>query len=535
MKKILTLTAVIVIVCSNLFVFSAVGKTVSIQETENKIREHQISYSDKYGIQWEMNYGSDSWYGARYEGPQAIGDCDNDDENELLVAGRDSRIQVFEWDENQQTYLETHTIHPPFYPKQTSDAGGFAIGDLTGDGKNEIAATWNAAVYKWNGKKYSLIGMNSYVFNNGGGNGDCFIGDCDNDGQNELIMSGGPIRDGGTAEEIVVFGFHGGLLVKEAVWNNPDFRYTYVYMAGCGDVDDDGENEIVCGSGLKVWVLDWNKQTKSFDSTVIKECNPDAWQYPFACVCKDSDMDGKNEINVGYSTPEISVFKWDGNKYVEVFNKYWEGEESLIEALDVGDVDDDGVNEICAGTNLVHILGWDGTTYVEEDVLPTWGGLAVMNIGDCDNDGHNEIHCGSVWIDQGEDYMAWVYKYGWETNNEPSEEGKGRLKVTIQNKLDASLGGGSVAAWNLKTKTWYDIQPITNEWGSYYRYNLPAGEYLLRAHVEGYKTQETNIVIEKGKETIYTFSLQPTPRGRVANNILFNLIEKILSHYYTKK
>jgi len=214
MKKILTLTAVIVIVCSNLFVFSAVGKTVSIQETENKIREHQISYSDKYGIQWEMNYGSDSWYGARYEGPQAIGDCDNDDENELLVAGRDSRIQVFEWDENQQTYLETHTIHPPFYPKQTSDAGGFAIGDLTGDGENEIAATWNAAVYKWNGKKYSLIGMNSYVFNNGGGNGDCFIGDCDNDGQNELIMSGGPIRDGGTAEEIVVLGFRGGVLVK---------------------------------------------------------------------------------------------------------------------------------------------------------------------------------------------------------------------------------------------------------------------------------------------------------------------------------
>jgi len=320
MKKILTITVAIVIACSNLFVFLTVGKTISIQETENKIGEHQISYSDKYGIQWEMNYGSDSWYGARYEGPQAIGDCDNDGENELLVAGRDSRIQVFEWDENQQTYLETHTIHPPFYPKQTSCAGGFAIGDLTGDGKNEIAATWNAAVYKWNGKKYSLIGMNSYVFNNGGGNGDCFIGDCDNDGQNELIMSGGPIRDGGTAEEIVVFGFHGGLLVKEAVWNNPDFRYTYVYMAGCGDVDDDGENEIVCGSGFKVWVLDWNKQTKSFDSTVIKECDPDAWQYPFACVCKDSDMDGKNEINVGYSTPEISVFKWNGNKYVEVFN-----------------------------------------------------------------------------------------------------------------------------------------------------------------------------------------------------------------------
>ena len=85
----------------------------------------------------------------------------------------------------------------------------------------------------------------------------------------------------------------------------------------------------------------------------------------------------------------------------------------IIEGLDVGDVDDDGIAEVCAGTDLIHVLQWNGSTYVEEAVLPTFGDLAVLNIGDCDNDGKNEIHAGSVIVDIGEDFMAWIFKYGW--------------------------------------------------------------------------------------------------------------------------
>jgi len=53
----------------------------------------------------------------------------------------------------------------------------------------------------------------------------------------------------------------------------------------------------------------------------------------------------------------------------------------------------DGIAEVCAGTNLVHILQWNGFTYIEEAVLPTFGGLAVV-----------------------QDFMSWVFKYGWESN-----------------------------------------------------------------------------------------------------------------------
>ena len=94
-----------------------------------------------YGIQWEMSYETEDWYGARYEGSQPIGDCDNNEDNELLISGRDAMIRVMKWDEELMIYEEPHVLRCPFHPFRRSDAGGMAIGDITRDGENEIAAT----------------------------------------------------------------------------------------------------------------------------------------------------------------------------------------------------------------------------------------------------------------------------------------------------------------------------------------------------------------------------------------------------------
>ena len=379
--------------------------------------------NEEYYVQWEMNYGSDESYAPRYEGPQPIGDCDNDGDNELLIGGRDAVLRVMEWDETKKTYEETHSLHCPFYRwhyllkflklgNGPIDAGGFAIGDLTGDGKNEIAVTWYAAIHKWIAGKYRIICFNPWVYQNNKGNADCYIGDCDNDGKNEFIMSGGPMRHGSILPQIVVYKWNGWRLVKAAEWYDSD-TYGYVYMAGLGDIDEDNENEIVCGSANKVVVLDWDKENKEFIPTIIKYTS--GFDRPFACICKDSDMDGKNEIHVGYWSPKISIFEWNGNNFVTKFEKEWIGEGALIEGLDVGDVDHDGKPEVCAGTHHIHILEWNGFTYIEEDVIDeTFGSLSVVAIGDCDNDGKNEINAGSVMKYQGQDFMSWVFKYGIE-------------------------------------------------------------------------------------------------------------------------
>ena len=376
------------------------------------------------------NYGPD-WRGGRYEGPQPIGDCDNDGKNELLIAGRDSTIHVMKWDEASETYVESAALHSPFYPmfllrqyftgEEPPNAGGFAIGDVTGDGENEIVATWYGAVYKYISGKYHIIGFNSWIFANGGANGDCYVGDCDNDGKNEIIMSGG----GGSREEpvpeIVILKWNDYRLEKLAVYDDPVFGYAY--MMGLGDVDNDGENEIAVGitnwrvgpfENHKVVVLDWNKATQSFDPTVIFETN-NRDDSPFGGWCADSDNDGKDEIHVGFGSPKIKIFEYEDNNYFLKYEKEWPGEDSLIEGLNIGDVDDDGIPEVCAGTDIVHILQWDGSTYVEEAVInETYGDLAVLNIGDCDNDGKNEINVAPVFVDDGQDYITWVFKYGWE-------------------------------------------------------------------------------------------------------------------------
>jgi hypothetical protein len=134
--------------------------------------------------------------------------------------------------------------------------------------------------------------------------------------------------------------------------------------------------------------------------------------YPFGSVAKDSDGDGFPEIHVTFYTPELHIYEWNGTGYHKKWSMRWPGEEGTIEAIDVGDVDNDGITEVCVGTDLIHILEWNGQEYVQEYVITdTFGLLAVTAVGDCDNDGKNEIHAGSVDVPQGLPYMAWIFKH----------------------------------------------------------------------------------------------------------------------------
>jgi len=396
--------------------------------SSNIAAPNHLSASDSsYMVQWQCNYGPD-WSGGRFQGPQPIGDCDNDGENELLIGGRDGALRVMEWNASSQTYRETATLHSPFYlyfliremltGQSPPDAGGFAIGDVTNDGENEIAATWYGAIYKYIDGAYALIGLNSWIFRNGGGNGDCYIGDCNNDGENELIMSGGGGLPTKPVPEIVILKWDGIQLKKISSYDFP--AYGYAFMAGLGDPDNDGENELTVGftnyqngpnEYNKVMVLNWDKTTDEFKSTDIYSTR--GWNgAPFGGWCADSDADGIDEIHVGYVDPCISIFDWNGETYDLIYEIKWDGEGMLIEGMNIGDVDADGIVEVCAGTDIVHILQWDGTTYVEEAVIDiSYGDLAVVNVGDCDNDGLNEISVAPVFVDDGQDYIQWVFKH----------------------------------------------------------------------------------------------------------------------------
>jgi hypothetical protein len=412
MKKLIPSIMIVLIVS-----MSSMGITNAFSYSNNiDTKASTQATSIGYGLQWMIEYGNSPWTDARFQGPQPIGDSDNDGKNELLISGRDCAIRIMKWDENEQTYSQVYVLRPPLYPFNRCDAGGMAIGDVTNDGKNEIAATWYTAFYTYFSGKYWLRGMNPWIFFHNGGSADCLIGDCDNDGKNELILSGGGSwQPSSPVGEITVFKWNGLYLKRVAEWNDPNAD-GYVYMAGLGDVDEDEENEIVCAYENKIIVLNWDAQNKVFVPTKIQRPSP-LMDTPFGVVCKDCDNDGKAEILLSYYNPRITIFKWNGTGYPIQFDISWPGGEPVIEGIDVGDTDDDGLNEVCAGAGVTHILQWNGTTYVEEAVLPTFGWMAVVCIGDCDNDGKNEINAGNVDVDveSGQYFTEWVFKYGWET------------------------------------------------------------------------------------------------------------------------
>ncbi len=371
-----------------------------------------------YDTQWEKNYGTIGWWSARYEGPQPIGDCDNDGQNEVLIGGRDPFLRILEWDNDDQTYYEdTRLIDPVmgigyrwlFLPQPFGSATGFGIADIDNDGLNEIGIAWGRhfSAFQWTGNHYELMGR--YIVSDNLGwetTLDCIVGDCDNDGQNEVVVTGG-YREPSTPE-IIVLSWEGNMFRQESSWNDPE-GYS-IYFPWIADVDYDGYNEIICNTN-ETLVLKYNATSHQWASNLVARYSNNEG-YPFGSVAKDSDGDELPEIHVTFYTPELHIYEWDGTGYIKKWSKMWLGEEGTIEAIDVGDVDDDGKNEVCVGTDVIHILEWDGQEYIEEYVIKdTFGLLAVTAVGDCDNDGKNEIHAGSVGVKQGLPYMAWIFKH----------------------------------------------------------------------------------------------------------------------------
>jgi len=366
----------------------------------------------QFVVQWEKSYGRIPLWSARYEGPQPVGDADNDGLNELLIGGRDPFMRVMKWDPERQTYYEQQKIMDPvpgigYSLLGLGSATGFSIADIDNDGLNEVGVAWGRhfSFFSWDGSSYQKKGM--YIVTDDSGwqtTLDCFVGDYDNDGRNEVVITG----SFNGAPNVVVVAWDGSRFVEEASWNPPGNGA--VYFPWIADVDGDGENEVVVGPGNQLVVLDWTGD--SFEATVVDEFD----SHVFGTVSKDSDGDGLPEIHVTFYDAMFAVYEWNGTGYQQKFFITWDDEWGTIEAIDVGDVDGDGVAEVCVGTNYVHIFEWNGETYEEEYVITeTYGFLAVTCVGDFDNDGLLEIHAGAVGVESLRDpYKAWIFKYHGE-------------------------------------------------------------------------------------------------------------------------
>ncbi|RKY14015.1 MAG: hypothetical protein DRP63_08950, partial [Planctomycetota bacterium] len=253
------------------------------------------------------------------------------------------------------------------------DCMDVAIGDVDNDGKNELIvgstrdshAVW---VLKWNLDHWEVVWKYDSFTALGGTQPIVHVtlGDCDNDGQIEIVCD---TDCGDNGSELYVFGWDGSTFGPEHKRGLPGTTRNPRNVT-VGDVDNDGRNEVIASIswyGRKLVVYEWNGS--QFLTSYTHNLGSD---YESAEVC-DTDNDGQNELLCGtshWSDWGVRIYEWDGSTYKSVWRKQF----GLSQEATVGDIDGDGKNEIVitkgeaksSTTNCgLAVYEWDGTTYSE--------------------------------------------------------------------------------------------------------------------------------------------------------------------------
>ena len=239
---------------------------------------------------------------------------------------------------------------------------GLWLYDYDGDQVKDVIIgnqSWDA-IYGYNGRS----GTKEWILkdNNGDGVENLAIADLDNDQRSEIIWSSGA---GCTCPD---YFFVYDLKTKTKEWQSKDFFGDFKAF-DVGDVDNDGEKEIVIGAfgqylkyydhgfisvlDAKNKFLEWQNDEEIFNAHVDD----------FTSVkVGDIDNDGLNElllgINYGYSSSQVYVF----DDSYSVIKQYRIDGMDIILDIEIADVDLDGKNEviITSGTNVA------GSTNPEE-------------------------------------------------------------------------------------------------------------------------------------------------------------------------
>ena len=225
------------------------------------------------------------------------------------------------------------------------DAKVTYVTDLDGDGKNELIV----GTYKINGYDYVKL----YRYENGyqeiwsyaipengkwGGVTAITAGDVDNDGQKEIVVSTGQPSDTGGDRTLRIFKRKSGLDSWEVIYSYKLGERTEALAMAVGDADNDGKNELIVGmSWYARKILQFKYDGSKYIVSTVENTGYDVNSIDIA----DVDGDGKNEIVAGTSCwggYDVRVLKWDGSPYKRI--KYEEGEFKEIWRTDLATTGD---------------------------------------------------------------------------------------------------------------------------------------------------------------------------------------------------
>ncbi len=371
-----------------------------------------IALAGNYGGGWIEQWSHQWGDSGHSQHAQPIGDIDEDGINEIIMGGYASAgCHIYSYNASAGTYEEEYFWT---YPGGWYDTpSGSCVIDLDDDGDLEFVTSWAYSgqdgihAHDWDGSNlteldYETIPGSYIVF-------DVYACDYDDDGDVEVIVANMPNNPGDPQ-------------VLAYAWNNTtnEFELELTWASGSanecpmvwsGDVDGDGLTEVVAALSYDYKVIALNYVNGSW----IAETVYDGFALPpYGVGCADIDGDGVDEIAVGVADGTACyIFDWNGAGWDIVWQDSYPGEEEVIEAVAMGDADNDGDIEALFGTDIVHVISLTPAGYVEESTINiTSGKLAGVVIGDTDNDGLNEVKANDIISGPGKEWIV-EWMNGW--------------------------------------------------------------------------------------------------------------------------
>jgi len=316
----------------------------------------------------------------------AVFDTDGDGEQEILWGSGASSSGA--------DYLNVHGIPSLTQEWQSQHVDGpfhaIDVGDIDGDGTQEIVfASFKSdsgyddgTLFIYDAQTHALEWQSpANMFGGYAWTGihDIKIGDVDDDGNQEIVVATDKLYDG-------------ALYVIDGQTKQIENSYFYddgapIYSVDIADVDNDGQTEIIAGGGREhtgapgVYVYAINGSTGAVEWKSINL--GDSWSDIHFVQAGNIDNDNASEI----VALKDSLFIFDG-----ISHQQWQSASGGYTSLDLYDIDNDGLEEIIVGTNQGNIVAIDGQTKAEEfNINVSSSAIVGLQAQDIDQDGTVEL------------------------------------------------------------------------------------------------------------------------------------------------